>query len=419
MSEPIQFAGHIDVENITLIGLVSGANNSARALDLSSVLKIEIFESIFYPFTTAKIFIEDSIDLLNTIPIRGEEILNITASTPSITNNKNKLDFAFHIYKVTDKFQSADRRSSYMLHGISAEAFINANVRSSRAFNGKISEIVEDIMTNSKYGLSAKKDRIIQPTSNSIKYISNYWTPLENLEYLKNNAVSEDGSPAYTLFENRDGFNFISIEKMYSGQEIQTFIKDNNANGSKDNTHQKYNRIINIESVNLFDYYQNNIEGVFGSHQSTYNITLKKHKSNEYIFSQDTSRIRLNKYDPFTSSLSQSAMNIKTNGIKHYGLFDDVVGGAHLDADQKRMARLNCANYNTIKIEVAGRTDYTVGYPVYVKVPRDTMIDQNSDDTSILDPLLSGKYIIAEINHLVTLPSKHRAIMTLIKESTI
>ena len=65
---------------------------------------------------------------------------------------------------------------------------------------------------------------------------------------------------------------------------------------------------------------------------------------------------------------------------------------------------------------VPGRSDYTVGYTVDVEIPADSPVSENDETRKTLDPLLSGKYIIAEINHMIT-GTQHTCTMTLIKDS--
>ena len=203
-SNEIHFSGDFTLEKVNIIG-VGGHTVDIRP----QVRNIEIYESIFYPFTTAKIYVQDNIDLINVVPIRGEEFVNITASTPTLKSRDLKLDFVFHAYKISDKVKSTDRTDMYVIDCISVEAFIDASRKISKAYSGNIADIVKQILSNPETGLSANKQKIIEPTSNSIRYISNYWSPVNNIAFLADHAISiDDNSPSYVFFENRNGFYF-------------------------------------------------------------------------------------------------------------------------------------------------------------------------------------------------------------------
>lgn len=410
MSQDINYAGDIVFEKAELLSGMS-ANGSLTGIDIRpQIIKMEVFESIFYPFTTAKIYVKDAIGLLNVAPIRGEEIINIVAYTPSIGK---RLNFAFHVYKLTDRYQDRDRVSVYTLHCISAEAFVNVNKKISRGFSGNISNIAEDILKNTSYGLACRKALSIESTANAIRYVSNYWTPLENIQYLAEHAVSADDKHSYVFFENRDGYNFLSLERLYKNPSIQTFSKDNMTSGTKQDVETNYSRIQEYEIIEMFDYYKNSDDGVFGSSQSNYDILFKLHTMYDYIPSEDTSPVMLNGKLPYSNTLIMGSNNYVFDSVSHSDLFNDAPGG--LFRDQIRMSKLGLASYNGIKIVVSGRSDYTVGYVVEVQIPRDASI-KKSDTDSPWDPVLSGRYIISEINHGID-GSGHSCVMTLIKDS--
>ena len=72
------------------------------------------------------------------------------------------------------------------------------------------------------------------------------------------------------------------------------------------------------------------------------------------------------------------------------------------------------AEGNRIEIVVPGRTDYTVGQKVEVKLYKNQ--PTSKEDTDFIDQVNSGFYIISAVNHFFT-REKHECRMELIKNS--
>lgn len=408
----IHFSGDFTLEKVNIIGI--GGNT----IDIRpQVTNIEIYETLFYPFITAKIYVQDNINLINVVPITGEEFVNITASTPSMRERNKKLDFVFHAYKISNKTKSTDRSDMYTIECISVEAFIDASRKISKSYSGNIADIVKKILENPDTGLSANKEKVIEPTLNSIRYISNYWSPINNLIFLADHAVSVDNSPSYIFFENREGFHFVSLERMYKNNPIQNFIKDNFVRGGADrkNPELEYQRILELYTDDVFDFYSNINKGVYGSTGHNYDLTLKRYSYKEYLPNSDKDLIKLNKDKAFSGNVNtQHAYQIE--GISHYSMYDDEPEVSNSDIIQKRKYLITSASYHAIRITVKGRSDYTVGYPVHVTIPINAPINKTDSKDDTIDSFLSGKYLIAEINHSLN-GREHLCTMTLIKES--
>lgn len=410
--DEISFSGDFNVQKITIIG------TTGSPIDIKPQIKsIEIYETIFYPFTTAKLYIEDNIDLLNTIPFTGEEIVNITCGTPSQNERAKTLDFVFHGYKVTDRVESADRTTTYILHCISVEAFLDASRKVGKSFSGKISDIVEKIITDPEEGLSAKKSRIIEPTANSLKYISNYWSPIKNIRFLADHAKSlEGGIPSYVFFENRDGYNFVTLEKLYKNQVLQKFTKDNYVRDKEvKDVGSSYGRIVDIQTDSFFDFYDNSKKGLYGTTLHTYDILLKWYKKDEYAPNIGNEKSGLNSAKPF-SLLIENPDSQHIEMVKHYSMYQDEPVVSNNSIFQKRKYLTSVASFNSVKITIAGRSDYTVGYPVELDIPKSAAINSEETKDQTTDEMLSGKYLIAEINHSMN-GQKHTCTLTLIKDS--
>lgn len=412
----IRFAGDVNVEQITITSRNGFTQNVTQ-----QVVGVELFEDLFSPFLSGNIILKESLDLINLIPLVGEEFVKIKINTPSFEGFGNVIDNDFYIYKLTDVEQASDKNKIYRLHFISPEAIVDVNKRISKSFSGKVTDIAKEILSNQSYGFETKKYLNIEPAANSTKYVSNFWSPVANINYLTGSAVSVENDPNYVFFENRTGFNFISLTKLYKQAPIQLFVndawlRDFNADGTnKRNVQEEYKRIIDISIPNGYDYMENVRAGMYASKIITYDVVTKKYASKHYnILDGWKKESNLNPYPLVSKKHIDNPWSTIIRETKYYNNFDkysDVTGTRTL---QKRISQMLQSEGNRIEITVPGRTDYTVGQKVEVKLYKSQ--PTSKEDTDFIDKAYSGFYIIAAVNHFIT-REKHECRMELVKNS--
>lgn len=408
MSDAIHFSGDVNVSSISIFNRTNAAGVDIRP----QVMSIQIFESIFYEFITAVIHVQDTGDVISGMNLTGEEVVIIAASVPTMENKVKSISLPFHLYAVKDGTKSSDRSKVYTLNCISLESAINNNRRFSKSLKGRISDIVKDLITDTSYGLAAKKTPIIEETSNNISYVSNYWTPARNIDFLKSRAMSVDNSPTYLFFENRDGFNFITMERLYKNKSIATLVKDNNV--SKDASSGGYNTILDLEVNTICDYYKNTKSGTYANTLQTFDIITKQVKIEEYSPFIDKSVQQLNTQNPYPLWITANPSAAITTSTTSYNVYEGVDDVTDTAVRQKHSSVINMSRLHTIKVLVAGRNEYSAGYVVDVNMPKDAA-NISGDPT---DYMLSGRYVIAEVNHMIN-GSEYRCVMSLIKNSVV
>lgn len=418
LSDKIRFAGDVSIENISVVTSKGNTQNITN-----QVIKIEIYEDLFSPFTTGLVTVKDSFDFVNALPFIGEEFLNIKMFTPGI-EAEYQIDQQYYIYKVSNRTITGDRTVVYQLHIVSKEAIVDANKKVSKAHQGLISDIVKDLFTNKEYGLETRKNVFVEPTANTTKFISNYWSPIKSLNYATGNAVSKTGAANYTFYENRKGFNFTSLDYLYSKDYYQEFLYDNytrdvEVDRTTINLDREYKRILEIDIPVLHDYIQRAQSGMFSSAMATNDIFTKKYTFKTYDMHQDFGNTtHLNEYPPATPSIVKSPSAMVINMPREYGVFNGYTDVSNARSIQRRLSQLVSAQNTKINITVPGRTDYTVGQKVKVILNKIEPIGAKDSNDDILDKVLSGYYIVSAINHSVD-REKHECIMELIKDTYI
>lgn len=413
--EKIRFAGDVSIDKIEVVSI-----NGLGQEITNQVQGVDIFENIYSPFISGVIVVRETIDYINLFPLVGEEFVNIKLHTPSFPDG---IDQQFAIYKLSNRIVANDRNMLYELHFISKEALTDINKKISKSYQGNIGDIVDNIVKDKLNGLESTKKMNIDPTINAVKYISNYWSPIKNINYLADKAKNIDGTPSYLFYENRNGLNFKSLHSLYSQDSIQTFVSDGYFRDftpegkSIRNVQEEYRRIIDIDIPVLYDYIDRAKSGMYASRKFTYDIVTKKYTLNNYdIF--DDNLVKLNEFSPTSNNVVRAPAAAHTNISKHYSLFNGYIDITGSMSRQSRVSLLKQAETTKISITVPGRTDYTVGNKVRLDLNKMASIKSADEENDIEDKILSGFYIISAINHSID-KEKHQCVMELIKDSFI
>ena len=416
-SERLRFAGDVNIEKLEL----KSVNGFYQDIS-NQVIGIQIFEDIFAPFITGTLIIKDSLDLLNVFPLTGEEYISIKISTPTLP--RGAIQGEFYVFKMTNREVLGDRAIVYELHFITQEAVIDMNKRISKKFEGKPSEIAQIILTDKDVGLQLTKQVNIEESSNKIKYISNFWSPVRNMTYLCDHAYNKKESPSYVFFENRAGYNFVTLDSLYDNSDYieyftyDKFVRDTtNSGDDARNIVEEYKRISRIAVPTAFDYMERLDGGMIGSKQYSFDLTSKNVDIKEYDMFEDWEKNNHTNLYPLASNKSIYRYNAKIlNRYRHWGNFNDGNDSSNSNYLQKRMSIMKMIDAAKIEITVPGRTQYTVGQKVLVEL--DKVEPAQKADTDTLDSVLSGAYIIGAINHFID-REKHECVMELFKDSLL
>lgn len=412
-SEKVKFAGDVRIEDVTIITSLGFAQTITP-----QVIGIEIYEDMFSSFITGKLILQDSQDLSNLLPLVGEEIVRLRVVTPSLPE-KDAYEGEFYIYKMDDRVKSQQRELVYVLHFISKEAIIDLNKTVSKAYSGKISDSVESILT-SVYGLETKKTLNIEETSNSTKFISNFWSPTKCLQYCCDNAINQSDSPTYVFFENKYGLNFISLDTLYTGTPLmQRFIWDNysaevsSTGSSSRDLNKDYQRVIEFQMSDGFNYIDRLQSGMYGSEIIYYDILTKQYVHTGYKPDFETGK-HLNEFPLYSSNIAARPKSLVIHDNMYYNNFEGYDDTTNTKSIQKRKSLMALAEGYKLTITVFGRTDYSAGQRVYLEVPKNRQLKK--DDPDYEDKLLSGNYLISALCHFIS-REKHECTMELIKDS--
>lgn len=405
-------AGDVQINSVTII------TSRGMSQDITAqAIGFDIYEDLFSPFMSGRLYVRDSQEITNLLPIIGEEVVDLSISTPELEPGR-EFKQQFVIYKMEDKKITSDREVIYTLHIISREAIIDMNQLVSRSLSGSVDEIANSIIT-SDWGLFSKKQANIEKTKNRTKFIANFWSPTKCLQYAAETAVSETGSPSFVFFENKYGLNFVPLDLLYDRPTMHVFIKDNYtavinpSGGSTKSIEEDYRRILDIEQPVVFNYIERLKKGFYGSEIVYMDLLTGQYVHNAYT--PDFSGKHLN---PFPLYSSQAPARPKGCLIRDHQAYNAFTGfgsdTANTKINQQRHHLMAAAEASKVSIKVFGRTDYAAGQKVELRIPQSTQLTK--EDPEWADKVTSGNYLISSICHSID-RKQYVCSMELIKDS--
>ena len=165
----LQYAGEFRISEIAIFNVYGNVAGIATA-----GAELSIYEDIEQNFITGNLTFVDTEDIVNKLPILGQEYLEFKVRTPlKSTYNEGEYDFTntrMAVYKCTkERLNSNTQQVS--LDFISTEAIKDSNTKISRAFDGPYDDAVAKIFKNT-WGLNSKKKFYVQPTQGNFKFVA-------------------------------------------------------------------------------------------------------------------------------------------------------------------------------------------------------------------------------------------------------
>lgn len=408
--------------NLKFVDILKANGESVNVRE--QIDSITIYEDMYSPFITGKLTFRDTFDLPSILGRSGRDLVRFHITTPIVNDETLDIKGTYFIYKAGERELVRDRTQMYNLHFISIESLFDINSQISRRFAGSADELVKKIC--SEY-LSTTKKIETDPSIEQLRYVSNFWSPTKNLEFLSQHARTGSYDTSFLFFENRDGFVFKTISSLASQPILQSFFAsdysiDVEANstsmrlGEVTRNPVKDYRVIHgsYRVKTMYDYMGAQQAGAIASKMTTYDMVKKKIDLPEYRMS--ISGI-LNENSLFRPDVINSTNPVRMHMMKHFSSNAHQNNSTNSGFAQQRVAEMHMLNSSRIEIDVYGRTDYTVGKKVFLGVNATKPIDRTTDIADTEDTNYSGNYLITAIRHVFDRTS-HISTIELSKEST-
>jgi hypothetical protein len=335
----------------------------------------------------------------------------------------NKLQFSdtrvLRIGRIRNKIEHT-QNMVFVIDLVTNEFFKNELVetRVDEAFEGRISDSVYKIL---KDFLKTEKDIKVEVTENEYSFNAHVEKPFYKCTALGRRCIPEGGtetSAGFFFFENYDGFQFRSIEKLLDeNRGYKTYIYNNTTELPKGYS----GKILQATPVINIDVQQKMAIGAWGSQVKTYNYFDTAYTEKEFL------------------AQSQGAKGVNLAGFNLPSLPDDVIGkptriiskmqpygikqsidknkSKKKDYDVELIAAQAASRYNqlftiVLNIVIAGDFSHRAGDLIYCDFP-----ELSSDRTQVVSGKNSGIYMIANLTQQLDARDGSYTQLTLVRDS--
>lgn len=379
----------VSIESITL------TNHKGVTEDiLKFFMGIDIQEDIFKATIIGQLSIIDTVNFYEEFPIVGEELLTITYSDFF----GNTTTQTFFIYGVNQKVKNSERQNFYVLDFCSEELFYNRDNIYSKSYKDKLAcDIFKDAFSR----CSPTKPLVVQPTVELQDYIATNIYPFDVCKDMCTRAISTEGHEgSYVFYEDKDKFNFVSIEKLIQASPVEYKVGDANLYSITD----KWRYIKNYKLAEPVNNLKRKMSGAHGVKTKTLDLINRKIEDNSYDYHNDEDYTKVTRSDSNNPDLRQTTKSYrhKANDSMYKVLIknnDDNSKSTKPKVMSRRYSTLGGYVYGTkINAELPFTANLTVGQTLKIHMAAE---DGREDDMPDDEKYISGTYIIMALRQLI------------------
>ena len=422
-SESLIHAGDYKIEQLFITSPSTG--ETADITDF--MMEINLYEDLFSFCMTGNVIVADAANLISNLPIVGNEFITVKFRTPTLEDSpENVIQKTFQVYAIYDRILNDDRSQFYNISFISPEGYEDQTTVIGKSYNDSTDAVVKKI-----YEEYIEVDRPLiifdTPHTSKIKYTSNYWSPFKNMNFVASRVKGSTlAGSDYLFFETNKSFYFASIESLIDAQvkggvfEEYVLERDGAKMPRRINPSLTYlgkqfppsmTSVENLKLLTSIDTLDGNNRGAFASTVDGYDFYTKKIVRSDFDFIENMSEFK--KTGPtniLPPNLKRNALSNKKYYSQNTGLYNDFgltdeedlpagcTAQTIVDRISNRKSYLNSFENYKFEATLPGRTDINVGHVISLLYPSAEAPTPGSTST-ILDPLLSGLYIISAIHH--------------------
>ena len=420
LSQSTQFK----IKDLTLITKLGNVNIAGIYQE------INIYDSMFMPCIRGEILIQDAIGLSSKLLLDGSEYLSMEILKGE-ESGPTTFKKTFRIYRQSNRENINQNSEIYILHFASEEMIFSEQKKVNQSFNGTYTDIVNVILK--KYlGVTSKKLGLIENSKGLHTVIVPNLSPFDTMDWLSKRAVDSDSLPNFLFFENKYGYNFVSLTELIKREPIMNINfepKNLSVSGGQEFYGAREAKIIN--STNYIESIKN---GVYSGKFIGIDLLTRKVNINQIDFNQtyNKTKVHLNKYPNFTTAANRDgkdAAHMFDSKVSLYAFAttrkdtswvkeNDAQTGTNIDDTHayvfQRAPILANLLQTTIHLNIPGNFGVTSGAIINLKMPI------KSGKTEVgegLDQTLTGKYIVTATRHVIK-GDMHETVIEVATDST-
>jgi hypothetical protein len=404
-------------------------NSKLGSFNLASIFEeLNIFDSILMPCMSGNILIKDSIGLSKRLLFDGSEFLDIDISKSDESSGTNIVK-TFRIFKQSDRSNINQTSEVYVLHFVSEEMIYSEQQKISQSYTGIYSDIATSVLIDY---LKVPKNKIgvIEPTKGISSSIVPLLSPIDTLNWLTKRSVSQNDLADFLFFENKLGFNFVSLSNLFS---IKTSLTINfKPKNLSDSVSEEFLGVRDYNMSTSFDILENTKNGFYSNRFVGFDILTRTLVESDLGIKNHYKGNHLNKNPNVYSSLNREGkdpgiMPFSKVSLYSFQLYrnkweyvnsNDSETASIIDETHKYIPQRKAILHNLLQrkmnISLPGNFFITSGRVLNIDAHSFSLQD---DKTEKNDKSISGKYLVIATRHMIN-PQKHETFCELASDST-
>lgn len=410
-------------------------------------VELVLYQSMFEPVIKAEMFINDKIGMFSNYPFTGEEFIEISYKTLTGINafTTREKTIKFIIRGVRNIIVDDNARSMmYIIDLTSVEFLQNTRKYVSHAYADLVEDMAEKVydeyIKNDTQELIGEAKPFVKEESIKVRsLIVPNVRPFQAIQWLAKHAVAKDYEKKfqYLFFENLDGFNFVTLQKLiedgkrkrgelqskafvYRSEVESSYSTKNGASDPEAPLRMITNLVINkrfssIEKISS-GYYQNELFEV-SMLQKAYHVTPTELKPDFDIEKLTLEGAPLNTKGYIEYVKNKVENTEYANRIRYIiNNYEDFDGQAKTQPEYrlkvgKAMQNLIALNQIDLTITVPANMDLKAGQVIYIKMP-----EMHGFNDVQLDLYITGLYIINEVKQVISIGNQAATTLRVYKD---
>jgi hypothetical protein len=372
---------------------------------------VKYYEDVIDPSIHVEISVVDPFGIINQAPVRSGSEVSLKMEHPS---QEDPIELKLIVTNIVGHLID-QKREVYTLVCETIGALSNHTTRVFKKYTGSITVSVSDIINEKIKG----NINSVDTTSNTLDFYGNYRRPFKVIADLCRKSIfradgakeGDEGSAGFLFWESQDGYNFRSIDSIFSDDAKHTYsmtpikggleLENNFMLASEPKMRESHDIIKKLRSgtFSTANWYYDVLTRKVTFHNFNYNDHIVKANEEVPIYDGPFSRIML-------STLDQGTTNKDADGV------DTLTPQKQAEFQAQASARYSALFSQIIDITVPMNVSLRAGDVLDIQFPNintDKKTEKNSPE--------SGKYMIARLSHEFGNPDGDFTGLSLVRDS--
>jgi hypothetical protein len=379
---------------INKLQIITSGGNTIDIKDI--VVETSIYQDIFSTVLSGQILVTDGHDMIARMAFCGNEYLRMSIDKPTL---ENPIERIFRIYKVSHREPNVgnDNAQNYILNFCSEELILSLSMLVSKSYkqqtySSMVTDICQNILKIPDFDSSK-----IETTLGNYSIIIPSLRPFEAINFLASRSYGS-GKNCFFFFETFDGYQFSSLQNLYSGDTHAEYVFDNKRLDSE--PANDLNAINTLSALQDYDLITMIGSGAFAARLLTVDFVNQKQKTIDYgIDDKQNKNMLLNKYMPINDYTDRNNNALYKNFDAYYRTvttFGENIDLYMLDRAQQ-MAMLNNSR---LKYNIPGDVILKAGSIIKIKYP---IFEYTDTKEKTYNDYKSTKFLVTAVRHIFTI----------------